>query len=172
MNSFRMFSFRYCRKAFNFSADNEYMNCFVNFLSSTSLILWFHDLYLNSASWSLSCSNRIWYFLYSLKIETITEFLEWSFWISRLHNICASSISFWYTNRISLLVMTNIFTFCDDCNIECNLVISCFINAIVSSTQFIIEFVDRSHDILRTISLSDCFVTSRLNLSQCRSILK
>ena len=63
-------------------------------LLSTSLISWFHDWCLSSASWSFSFLNRIWYFLYSLKILMIVKFFKWSsFWISLLHNICASVTS-------------------------------------------------------------------------------
>jgi len=68
--------------------------------------------------------------------------------------------------------MMNIFTFCEDFNIECNRVVLVPRNAIVSLIQSIIELIVRSHDMSRTISLSDCFVTFKRNFSQCRSSLK
>ncbi len=166
-----MFSFKYCRKASSFSVNNEYMNCFVSFLSSTSLISWSYDWCLSSVFWSLSFSNRILYFWYSLEIIAIVRFFKWLLWISLLHNICASLISL-NSSRIFSLVMTNIFTFCDDFNIECNHVVSVSRNAIVLLTQSIIELIIWSHDMSRTISLFDCFVTSKRNFFQCHSSLK
>ena len=147
------------------------MNCFVSFLLSTSLILWFYNWCLNSVFWSLSFSNKILYFWYFLKIIAIMKFFKWSLWIFLLHNICASLISL-NSSRISSLVMMNIFTSCDDFNIKCNHVIFVSRNAIVSLTQSIIELIVRSHDMSRTISLSDCFVTSKRNFFQCRLNLK
>ncbi len=147
------------------------MNCFVSFLSSTSLILWFYDWCLSSVFWSLSFSNRILYFLNSLEIIVITRFRRWLLWISLLHKICASLISL-NSSRISSLVMTNIFTSCDNLNIECNRVTSVSRNVIVSLTQLIIKLIIWSHDMSRTISLPDCFVTFKRNFSQCHSILK
>ncbi len=143
----------------------------MNFLSSTSLISWFHDWCLNSVFWSLSFSNRILYFWYSLKIITIARFFKWSLWISLLYNICASLISL-NSSRISSLVIMNIFTFCDDFNIKCNRVVSVSRNAIILLTQSIIELIIRSHDMSRTISLSDCFVIFKCNFFQCCSSFK
>ncbi len=143
------------------------MNCFVNFLSSMSLILWFHDWCLNSVSWSLSFSNRILYFWYSLEILAITRLLS----TSLLHNICASEL-FFSSLRILFTVITKIFTLSDDFNIECNRVVSVWRKAIISLIQSIIELIIWSHDISRTILLSDCFVTSKRNFSQWCSSLK
>ncbi len=131
----------------------------MSFLLSMSLISWFHDWCLSSVFWSLSFSNRILYFWYSLKIIVIVRFLEWSLWISLLYNICASLISL-NSSRISSLIMMNIFTFCDDFNIECNCVVFISRNAIVSLTQSIIELIVWSHNMSRTISLSDCFMSN------------
>ncbi len=147
------------------------MNCFVNFLSSTSLISWFHDWCLNSVFWSLSFSNRILYFWYFLEMIAIARFFKWSLWISLLHNIYTSLISL-NSSRISSLVIMNIFTFCDDFNIECNYVASVLRNAIVLLTQSIIELIIQSHDMFKTILLSDCFITSRCNFFQYRLSLK
>ncbi len=147
------------------------MNCFVSFLSSTSLILWFHDWCLSSVFWSLSFSNRILYFWYSLEIIAIARFFKWLLWISLLYNICTSLISL-NSLRISSLIMMNIFTFCDDFNIECNRVASVSRNAIISLTQSIIKLIIWSHDMSRTISLSDCFITFKCNFSQCHLSLK
>ncbi len=138
------------------------MNCFVSFLLSMSLISWFYDWCLSNVSWLLSFLNRILYFWYSLEIIVIVKFFKWSLWISLLHNICVSLISL-NSSRISSLIMMNIFTFCDDFNIECNRVISVSRNAIISLTQSIIELIVWSHDMLRTILLSDCFVTFKCN---------
>ncbi len=133
----------------------------MSFLSSMSLISWFHDWCLNSVSWSLSFSNRILYFWYSLKILTIARLLL----ISLLHNICASEL-FFSSLRISFIVITKIFTLFDDFNIECNHVVSVWRKTIVSLTQFIIELIVQSHDMSRTILLSDCFITFKCNFSQ------
>ena len=143
----------------------------MSFLSSTSLISWFHDWCLSNVFWSLSFLNRILYFWYSLKIITIMRFFKWLLWISLLHNICVSLISL-NSSRISLLIMMNIFTFCDDFNIECNCVIFISKNAIILLIQSIIELIIWSHDMFRTTSLSDCFVTSKHNFSQCCSSFK
>ncbi len=137
----------------------------MSFLSSMSLILWFHDWCLNSVFWSLSFSSRILYFWYSLEIIAITKFFKWSLWIFLLHNICASLISL-NSSRISSLIMMNIFTFCDNFNIKCNCVTSVYRNAIVLLTQSIIELIIQSHDMSRTISLFDCFITSKHNFFQ------
>ncbi len=134
----------------------------MSFLSSTSLILWSYNWCLNSVSWLLSFLNRILYFWYSLKIIMIVKFFKWSFWISLLHNICASLISL-NSSRISLLIMMNIFTFCDDFNIECNRVIFISKNAIVLLIQSIIELIIWNHDMFKTISLSDCLITFKRN---------
>ncbi len=138
----------------------------MSFLSSMSLILWFHDWCLSNVFWSLSFLNRILYFWYSLKIIAIVRFFEWSLWISLLHNICISLISLNFS-RISLLVMMNIFTSCDDFNIKCNRVVFISRNAIVSLIQLIIELIVWSHDMSKTISLSDCFITFKHNFFQC-----
>ena len=141
------------------------MNCFVNFLSSMSLISWFHDWCLSSVSWSLSFSNRILYFWYFLKIIVITRFFEWSFfWISLLHNICILLIS-WNSSRISLFIIAKIFTSLNDFNIEYNHVVSVFRNAIISLIQLIIELILWSHDIFRTMLLSDYFIIFKHNFS-------
>ena len=137
----------------------------MSFLLSTNLILWFHDWCLNNVFWSLSFLNRILYFWYSLKIIAIVRFFKWSLWISLLHNICTSLISL-NSLRIFSLIMTNIFTSCDDFNIKCNHVISVSRNVIVSLTQFIIELIIQSHDISKTILLSDCFITFKRNFFQ------
>ena len=142
------------------------MNCFVNFLSFMSLISWSHDWCLSSVSWSLSFSNRILYFWYFLEILMIAKLL-----LTSLLYICASEL-FFSSLRISFTVITKIFTLSDDFNIECNRVVSVWRKAIVSLTQSIIELIIQSHDMSRTISLSDCFVTSKRNFSQWRSSLK
>ena len=147
------------------------MNCFISFLSSTSLISWFHDWCLNSVFWSLSFSKRILYFWYSLEIIAIAKFFKWLLWISLLHNICASLISL-NSSRISSLIMMNIFISCDDFNIKCNRVIFVLRNAIVLLIQSIIELIVWSHDMFKTISLSDCFVTFKRNFFQCHLSLK
>ncbi len=134
------------------------MNCFISFLSSMSLISWSHDWCLSSVSWLLSFSNRILYFWYSLEISTIARLLL----IFLLHNICASEL-FFSSLRISFAVITKIFTFSDDFNIKCNRVIFIWRKMIISLTQFIIELIIQSHDISRTILLSDCFITSKCN---------
>ncbi len=147
------------------------MNCFISFLSSTSLISWFYDWCLNSVFWSLSFSKRILYFWYSLEIIAIAKFFKWLLWISLLHNICASLISL-NSSRISSLIMMNIFISCDDFNIKCNRVIFVLRNAIVLLIQSIIELIVWSHDMFKTISLSDCFVTFKRNFFQCHLSLK
>ncbi len=63
----------------------------------------------------------------------LNKFFKWLLWISLLHNICASLISL-NSSRISSLIMMNIFTFCDDFNIDCNRIASISRNAIVSLT--------------------------------------
>ena len=143
------------------------MNCFVSFLSSMSLISWSHDWCLSNVSWSLSFSNKILYFWYSLEISTIARLLL----IFLLYNICASEL-FFSSLRISFAVIAKIFTFSDDFNIECNRVVSVWRKAIVSLTQSIIELIIWSHDMSRTILLSDCFVTFKRNFFQWRSSLK
>ncbi len=143
----------------------------MSFLLSTSLISWSYDWCLSNVFWSLSFLNKILYFWYSLKIIAIMRFFKWSFWISLLHNICASLISL-NSSRISLLIMINIFTFCDDFNIKCNHVVSVLRNAIVSLTQLIIELIIWSHNMFKTILLFDCFVTSKYNFFQCCLSLK
>ena len=143
------------------------MNCFVSFLSSTSLILWFHDWCLNSVFWSFSFSNRILYFWYFLKILMIAKLLL----IFLLHNIYASEL-FFSSLCISFAVITKIFTLSDDFNIECNHVISIWRKMIVSLIQSIIELIIWSHDMSRTISLSDCFITSKCNFFQWCSSFK
>ncbi len=143
----------------------------MSFLSSTSLILWSHDWCLSSVFWSLSFLNRILYFWYSLKIIAIARFFEWSLWIFLLHNICASLISL-NSSRISSLIMINIFTFCNDFNIECNCIVFISRNAIVSLIQSIIELIIWSHDMFRTILLSDCFVIFKHNFFQYHLSLK
>ena len=147
------------------------MNCFMSFLSSMSLILWFHDWCLSNVSWSLSFSNKILYFWYFLAIIMIMRFFKWSFWISLLYNICASLISL-NSSRISLLIMMNIFTFCDDFNIECNRVVFISRNAIISLIQLIIELIIQCHDMFRTILLFNCFVTFKCNFFQWHLSLK
>ncbi len=132
-----------------------------------SLISWFHDWCLSSVSWSLSFSNRILYFWYFLEISMIVRLLL----ISLLHNIYASEL-FFSSLRISFAVITKIFTFFDDFNIECNRVVFIWRKVIISLTQSIIELIIWSHDMSRTILLSDCFVTFKRNFSQWRSSLK
>ncbi len=136
-----------------------------------SLILWFHDWCLSNVFWSLSFLNRILYFWYSLKIIAIMRFFKWLLWISLLHNICVSLISL-NSSRISSLIMMNIFILCDDFNIECNRVVSVSRNAIVSLIQSIIELIIWSHDMFKSILLSDCFVTFKHNFFQCHSSFK
>ena len=139
------------------------MNCFISFLSLISLILWFQDWCLNSVSWSLSFSNRILYFWYFLKIVVIMKFFEWSFfWISLLHNIYTSLIS-QNSSRISSFVIAKIFTSLDDFNIKYNHVVSVSRNAIISLIQLIIKLILQSHDMFKTMSLSDCFITFKHN---------
>ena len=132
-----------------------------------SLISWSYDWCLSSVSWSLSFLNRILYFWYSLKISTIARLLL----ISLLHNICASEL-FFSSLRISFAIITKIFTFSDDFNIECNRVVSVRRKVIISLTQSIIELIIWSHDMSRIISLSDCFVTFKRNFSQWHLSLK
>ena len=122
---------------------------------------------MNSVSWSLSFSNRILYFWYSLKILTIVKLLL----ISLLHNICAFKL-FFSSLRILFTVITKIFTFFDDFNIKCNHVVSVWRKAIVSLTQSIIELIIWSHDMSKTISLPDCFITFKHNFFQWHLSLK
>jgi len=143
----------------------------VSFLLSISLISWSYNWCLNNVFWSLSFLNKILYFWYSLEIIAIMRFFKWLFWIFLLYNICASLISS-NSSRISSLIMMNIFTFCDDFNIKCNRVVSVSRNAIVSLTQLIIELIIQSHDMFKTISLFDCFITFKRNFFQCCSSLK
>ncbi len=131
-----------------------------------SLISWSHDWCLSSVSWSLSFSNKILYFWYSLEISTIARLLL----ISLLYNIYMSEL-FFSSLRILFTVIAKIFTFFDDFNIECHRVVSVWRKAIISLTQYIIELIIRSHDMSRTILLSDCFITSKCNFFQwCSSI--
>ncbi len=139
----------------------------MSFLSSMSLISWFHDWCLSSVSWSLSFSNRILYFWYSLEILVIARLLL----ISLLYNICASELYF-SSLRILFAVIAKIFTLSDDFNIKCNYVVSIWRKAIVSLIQSIIELIIWSHDMSRTILLSDCFITFKRNFSQWCSSLK
>ena len=132
-----------------------------------SLISWSHDWCLSSVSWSLSFSNKILYFWYSLEISTIARLLL----ISLLYNIYMSEL-FFSSLRISFTVIAKIFTFFDDFNIECHRVVSVWRKAIISLTQYIIELIIRSHDMSRTISLPDCFITFKRNFFQRRSSFK
>ncbi len=139
----------------------------MSFLSFMSLISWFHDWCLSSISWSLSFLNRILYFWYSLEILTIVKLLL----IFLLHNICASEL-FFSSLRILFAVIAKIFTFFNDFNIKCNRVVSVWRKVIVSLTQSIIELIIWSHDMSRTISLSDYFITFKCNFFQWCSSLK
>ena len=127
----------------------------MSFLSSMSLISWFHDWCLNSVSWLLSFSNRILYFWYFLEILVIAKLLL----ISLLHNICASKL-FFNSLHISFTVIAKIFILSDNFNIKCNRVVFIWRKAIISLIQSIIELIIWSHDMSRTILLSDCFITS------------
>ncbi len=133
----------------------------MSFLLFMSLISWFYDWCLSSVSWSLSFSNRILYFWYSLEILMIARLLL----IFLLHNIYASEL-FFSSLRISFTVITKIFTLFDDFNIECNHVVFIWRKVIVSLTQSIIKLIIWSHDMSRTISLSDCFIMFKRNFFQ------
>jgi len=122
---------------------------------------------LSSVSWSLSFSNRILYFWYSLEISMIVRLLL----IFLLHNICAFEL-FFSSLRILFTVITKIFTFFDDFNIKCNRVVFIWRKVIVSLTQSIIELIIWSHDMSKTILLSDYFITSKCNFFQWCSSLK
>ncbi len=137
------------------------MNCFVSFLSFMSLISWFYNWCLSNVSWSLSFSNRILYFWYSLEILMIVRLLL----IFLLHNICASEL-FFSSLHISFAVITKIFTLSDDFNIKCNRVVSVWRETIISLTQSIIELIIQSHDMSKTILLPDYFITFKLNFFQ------
>ncbi len=137
------------------------MNCFVSFLSFMSLISWFYNWCLSNVSWSLSFSNRILYFWYSLEILMIVRLLL----IFLLHNICASEL-FFSSLHISFAVITKIFTLSDDFNIKCNCVVSVWRETIISLTQSIIELIIQSHDMSKTILLPDYFITFKLNFFQ------
>jgi len=137
------------------------MNCFVSFLSFMSLISWFYNWCLSNVSWSLSFSNRILYFWYSLEILMIVRLLL----LFLLHNICASEL-FFSSLHISFAVITKIFTLSDDFNIKCNRVVSVWRETIISLTQSIIELIIQSHDMSKTILLPDYFITFKLNFFQ------
>ncbi len=122
---------------------------------------------MSSVSWSLSFSNRILYFWYSLEISMIVRLLL----IFLLHNICAFEL-FFSSLRILFTVITKIFTFFDDFNIKCNRVVFIWRKVIVSLTQSIIELIIWSHDMSKTILLSDYFITSKCNFFQWCSSLK
>lgn len=132
------------------------------------LISWSHSWCFDKAFWFFTVINNSSKSLYSLEIDNlITKSLLTSAHL--LHSIFTLRLFFNFSHVFSA-VIAKTFTPSDEYKTEYNLVKLLLLTKYISfSAQSIIELTVWSHDMFRTMSLSDCSVMSNWIFSQYQS---